>query len=101
MGTASYLLVGTKKAEQVSFGSTAHGAGRVSSRAEALRTLRGEQVVKDLKAKGIEIKGASWRGIAEEAPQMYKDIDEVIKVSDEVGLGRPVVRLVPLAVMKG
>ncbi len=101
MGTASYLLVGTKTAEQVSFGSTAHGAGRVSSRAEALRTLRGEQVVKDLKAKGIEIKGASWKGIAEEAPQMYKDIDEVIKVSDKLGIGRPVVRLVPLAVMKG
>lgn len=101
MGTASYLLVGTKKAEEVSFGSTAHGAGRVASRAEALRTLRGEQVAKELAAKNIEVKGASWKGIAEEAPQMYKDIDEVARVSHAVGIGNLVARLVPLAVMKG
>ncbi len=100
MGTASYLLTGTKKAEEISFGSTAHGAGRVGSRSEALRTLRGEQVAKDLANKGIEVKG-SWRGLAEEAPQMYKDIDEVVNVSHKLGIGNLVARFVPLAVMKG
>ena len=100
MGTASYLLAGTKKAEEISFGSTAHGAGRVGSRSEALRTLRGEQVKKDLADKGIEIKGP-WKGLAEEAPQMYKDIDEVVRISHKLGIGNIVARLVPLAVMKG
>ena len=100
MGTASYLLVGTKKAEEISFGSTAHGAGRVASRSEALRTLSGEQVAHDLAKKGIEVKGP-WKGLAEEAPQMYKDIDEVVNVSHRLGIGNLVVRLVPVAVMKG
>ena len=100
MGTASYLLLGTKKAEEVSFGSTAHGAGRVSSRTEALHTLRGEQVARQLSQKGIEVRG-SWKGLAEEAPQMYKDIDEVVNVSNKLELGKAIVRLVPLAVMKG
>ncbi|MBI5871488.1 RtcB family protein [archaeon] len=101
MGTASYLLVGTRTAEEISWGSTAHGAGRVASRAEALRTLRGEDVKRQLEAKGIEVKGVSWKGIAEEAPEMYKDIDEVARVSHELGIGNLVARLVPLGVMKG
>jgi len=101
MGTASYLLVGTKTAEKISFGSTAHGAGRVASRTFALKHLRGEDVVKELAAKGIEVKGVSWKGIAEEAPEVYKDIDEVVRVSHSLGIGNLVVRLVPIAVMKG
>jgi tRNA-splicing ligase RtcB len=101
MGTASYLLVGTKKAEEVSFGSTAHGAGRVGSRSEALRTLRGQDIVDQLRDKGILVKGNSMKGIAEEAPQMYKDIDEVIRVSHGIGIGNMVARLVPLGVVKG
>ena len=101
MGTASYLLVGTKKAEEVSFGSTAHGAGRLMSRHAAMRLQRGEDVVKDLAKKGITIKGASWKGLAEEAPQAYKDIDEVVRVSDSLGLAKKVVRLIPVEVMKG
>ena len=101
MGTASYLLVGTKKAEEMSFGSTAHGAGRVMSRHAAMRMKRGEQVVKDLAAKGITVKGASLKGLAEEMPEAYKDIDEVIRVSDSLGLAKKVVRLVPVEVMKG
>jgi tRNA-splicing ligase RtcB len=100
MGTASYVLVGTKKAEEISFGSTAHGAGRVGSRSHALRTIRGEQVARDLASKGIEVKGP-WKGLAEEAPQMYKDIDEVVRTSHKLGIGNLVARLVPLAVMKG
>jgi len=101
MGTASYLLVGTKKAEDVSFGSTAHGAGRVGSRSEALRTLNGQDIINQLKEMNIEVKGNSMKGIAEEAPQMYKDIDEVIRVSHGIGIGNMVARLVPLGVIKG
>ena len=101
MGTASYLLVGTSKAEDVSFGSTAHGAGRVGSRAQALRTLKAEDIVRHLNNNGIYIKGNSMRGIAEEAPEMYKDIDEVARVSTQLGIGKAVARLKPLGVMKG
>lgn len=101
MGTASYILVGTEKAEEVSFASTAHGAGRVSSRSAALRNLRGEDIKNELEKKGIDVRAGSWKSIAEEAPQVYKDIDEVARVSDAVGIGKLVVRLKPLAVMKG
>ena len=101
MGTASYLLVGTKEAEETSFGSTAHGAGRVSSRSEMLRTIRGEDVKRDLEKKNIEVVSNSMKGLAEESPQAYKDIDEVVKTSHQLGIGKMVVRLVPLGVMKG
>jgi len=101
MGTASYVLVGTKKAEEVSFGSTAHGAGRVSSRTKALHTIRGEHVKNELAKKGIDVKALSWKSLAEEAPEVYKDIDEVVRVSHEVGIGNLVVRVVPISVMKG
>jgi tRNA-splicing ligase RtcB len=101
MGTASYILVGTKEAEEKSFGSTAHGAGRVMSRHEAISSFRGEQVKSDLANKGIIVKGASWKGLAEETYQAYKDVDEVVKVSHEAGLGKLVARVVPIAVMKG
>ncbi len=101
MGTASFLLVGTKDAEALSFGSTAHGAGRVLSRHEALRRFRGEKIRDDLARRGIELKSTSWKGVAEEAAEAYKDVDEVVRVSGEVGLGRVVARLVPLGVMKG
>jgi tRNA-splicing ligase RtcB len=101
MGTASYLLVGTSKAEEVSFGSTAHGAGRVMSRHGALKEITGQQVQKNLEDKNILVKGTSWKGLAEETPEAYKDIDEVIRISDEVGIGKKVARLIPLAVMKG
>ncbi len=101
MGTASYLLIGTKKAEELTWGSTAHGSGRMSSRSAALRELRGEDIKKELEKKGIEIKAGSIKSIAEEAPQVYKDIDEVAMVSDKVGIGKLVAKLKPLAVMKG
>lgn len=101
MGTASYLLVGTKKAEEISFGSTAHGAGRVASRSAALRNFRGERIKSDLAKKGIEVKSGSWRSIAEEAPQVYKDIDEVVKTSHKLGIGNLVMKVRPLGVMKG
>jgi tRNA-splicing ligase RtcB len=101
MGTASYVLVGTKKAEELTFGSTAHGAGRVSSRSSALKNIKGEEVKKELNEKGIEVKSGSWKSLAEESPQVYKDIDEVVRVVDEVGLSKKVARLRPLVVVKG
>jgi tRNA-splicing ligase RtcB len=101
MGTASYLLVGTAEAEELSFGSTAHGAGRVMSRHEALRRFRGEEIRDDLARQGIELKSTSWKGVAEEAAAAYKDVDEVVRVSHEVGLGRLVAKVVPVGVMKG
>ena len=101
MGTASFLLAGTKEAEGLSFGSTAHGAGRVMSRHEALRRFRGEKIRDDLARRGIELKSTSWKGVAEEASEAYKDVDEVVRVSNEVGLGRLVAKVVPIGVMKG
>ena len=101
MGTASYLLVGTTQAEDVSFGSTAHGAGRVMSRHAAIREFPADKVRADLLRKGIEIRGASKKGIAEEAPGAYKDVDEVVRVSDALGIGKMVVRFTPLGVVKG
>jgi tRNA-splicing ligase RtcB len=101
MGTASYLLAGTAAAEALSFGSTAHGAGRVMSRHEALRRFRGEKIRDDLARRGIALVSTSWKGVAEEASEAYKDVDEVVRVSHETGLGRLVARVVPIGVMKG
>lgn len=101
MGTASYLLVGVKSAEEASFGSTAHGAGRLASRSAALRQFRGEDIIEKLHKKGIEVKGTSMKGLAEEADEVYKDIDEVVEVSHAAGLGKRVARMVPIGVMKG
>ncbi|MDP2924835.1 MAG: RtcB family protein [Nanoarchaeota archaeon] len=101
MGTASYILAGTKKAEEISFGSTAHGAGRVASRTSARKNLRSEDVKRELENKGIDVEAGSYKGIVEEAPSVYKDIDEVVSVSHEAGIGNLVAKLRPIAVMKG
>jgi tRNA-splicing ligase RtcB len=101
MGTSSYILVGTKLAEERSFGSTAHGAGRVMSRHEAKRRFRGEEIKRELEERGIELRSTSWKGVAEEASQAYKDVDEVVRVSHETGLGKLVAKVVPVGVMKG
>jgi tRNA-splicing ligase RtcB len=101
MGTASWVLAGTKEAQRESFASTAHGAGRTMSRHAATKKFRADSLVSDLKQKGIIVHGASKRGLAEEAPEAYKDVDEVVRVSHQAGIGRLVARLVPLAVMKG
>ena len=101
MGTASYLLIGTKKSEELTFGSCVHGAGRIKSRSSALKTLRGEEIKKGLGKKGIEVKAGSWKSLAEEAPEAYKDIEEVVRVVDELGISKKVARLRPMAVVKG
>ncbi|MTE20334.1 RtcB family protein [Streptomyces sp. TRM43335] len=99
MGTASYVLVG--KEGNDAFHSACHGAGRVWSRHQALRRVRGEQLRGDLEATGIAIRPATWRGLAEETPQAYKDVDAVVDATAGAGLARPVARLVPLGVVKG
>jgi tRNA-splicing ligase RtcB len=100
MGTASYVLCGIAEAKQ-SFYSTCHGAGRTMSRHQAIKTVSGEKVVQELQKKGIIVKCYSHRGIAEEAPLAYKDIDNVVEVVHQAGLSKKVARLVPLAVIKG
>jgi len=101
MGTSSYLLIGTKEAEKISFGSTAHGAGRIESRSKALKNLNGEKIKRELNEKGIEVISGSIKNLAEEAPQVYKNVDEVIEISDKVGLTKKIAKLKPVAVMKG
>ena len=101
MGTASYLLVGTKKAEEESFSSTCHGAGRAKSRREALRTVDFDTLIKELKNKGIEVRSSGKRTIVEEAPSAYKDINEVVNVVHNAGLSKKVCRMRPLCVVKG
>ncbi len=101
MGTASYILIGTDKAEQVTFSSIAHGAGRIKSRARALREYRGEKVARELGARGILVRAASWRVVAEEAPGVYKDVDEVVRVCQEAGIAKIVARMRPIGVVKG
>jgi len=100
MGTESYLLHGTKEAEET-FGSTCHGAGRVMSRHQALKKWRGEEVVRELKNRGIYVHPASFKVAAEEAPGAYKDIRSVVDVTHGAGISKKVVRLTPLGVVKG
>ncbi|MBD3259906.1 RNA-splicing ligase RtcB [Candidatus Woesearchaeota archaeon] len=101
MGTASYILVGTQKGLEMAFGSTAHGAGRAMSRHGALRQFRGETIKKELEAHNIIVKSASWKGIAEEAPKAYKNVDEVIKATEGSGICKIVARVRPIGVVKG
>jgi tRNA-splicing ligase RtcB len=101
MGTASYILVGTSASMQHTFGSCCHGAGRVLSRAEAKRQVRGEELRGQLNRNGITIRAGSMAGLAEEAPQAYKDVDRVIRVVNAAGLACTVARLEPVAVIKG
>ena len=101
MGTASYILVGTETGLKESFASVCHGAGRTMSRHEARRKKSGAQVKKELEAKGKVIKEKSSAGLAEEMPEAYKDIDEVIESVVLSGIGKKIARNVPLAVMKG
>jgi len=100
MGTPSFILVGAETAKET-FYSTAHGSGRVSSRAKMLKGVRGEQVAKELAAKGILIRAASWRVVAEEAPSAYKSSEEVALATELAGISKRVVRLYPLGVVKG
>ena len=101
MGTASYVLAGTRESEMRSFGSACHGAGRAMSRHQATRQWQGRQVVDDLAAKGVLIRSPSLRGVAEEAPGAYKEVGAVVDAAHQAGLARKVARLEPLICIKG
>ncbi|OGI45844.1 MAG: RNA-splicing ligase RtcB [Candidatus Muproteobacteria bacterium RBG_16_65_34] len=101
MGTASYVLAGTKESETHAFSSACHGAGRAMSRHQAFKTWKGRQVIDELAARGILIKSPSSRGVAEEAPGAYKDVSAVVNAADRAGLARTVARLEPLICIKG
>lgn len=101
MGTASWVLAGTAQSMAQSFGSTCHGAGRVLSRHQAKRAIRGDQLRRDLEQGGIHVRAGSLPGLAEEAPEAYKDVDEVVETVAAAGLARKVARLRPVAVIKG
>ncbi len=101
MATNSWILVGTPKSMEVSFGSTAHGAGRTMSRSAAKRQFWGGDVKKALEERGMVIRSASQAVLAEEAGPAYKDVNRIAEVSEKIGIAARVVRLAPLAVVKG
>ena len=101
MGTASWILLGSQKSLELSFGSTAHGAGRTMSRSAAKRSYTAEGVKSGLESKGIYVKAMTREGVVEETPEAYKDVDAVAEVSHSLGIATKVVRLVPIGVIKG
>jgi tRNA-splicing ligase RtcB len=101
MGTASYVLAGMQTAMEETWGSTCHGAGRSMSRHQAIRESKNRDIVKELASLNIIARAKSRLGLAEEIPDAYKDIDEVIEIVEKAGLAKKVVRMVPLAVIKG
>ncbi len=101
MGTASFVLKGTDSAMKSTFGSTCHGAGRVMSRSAAVRQFRGERIKEQLGEQGIYVRAASLKVVAEESPDVYKNVDEVVEVAHGAGISTKVAKLVPLGVVKG
>jgi tRNA-splicing ligase RtcB len=101
MGTASYILAGTKDSMHLAYGSACHGAGRSMSRRKATKQWSGRNVIQQLADQGILIRSPSLRGIAEEAPGAYKDVSAVVKAADRAGLSRLVAKLEPLICIKG
>ncbi|MFV1858209.1 MAG: RtcB family protein, partial [Anaerolineales bacterium] len=97
MGTASWVLLGTEGSMEQSFGSTCHGAGRTMSRKKAKKTVRGDRLKDELEKRGIHIRAGSMPGLAEEAPQAYKDVDAVVEVVAKAGIAKKVARLRPVA----
>ncbi len=101
METGSFLLVGTKKAEEETFSTTCHGSGRTMSRNAAKRMFRGEQLQRDMEKRGILVKSVSYSGLAEEAGKAYKEIDEVVESVHQAGISMKVAKLVPIGNIKG
>ncbi|MFC1848454.1 RtcB family protein, partial [Chloroflexota bacterium] len=101
MGRYSYIAVGTERAMEETFGSTCHGAGRLKSRSAAKRSISGADVARELANKGITVKAASIASLAEEAPAVYKDVADVVHITDAAGISLKVVRARPIGVIKG
>ena len=101
MGTSSWILLGQPNSMNLTFGSTAHGAGRTMSRTRARKNYTESQVRKYLTDKGIVVKALTRDGVVEEAPQAYKDVDSIVNVSHELGIATKVAKLLPIGVIKG
>jgi len=101
MGTSSYVLVGTEKAMEETFGSSCHGAGRAKSRHAAKKEITAEELIRQLNEKGIKVRGASRSGLTEESPDAYKDVSAVVEVVQNAGIARKVAKLIPMGVIKG
>ncbi len=101
MGTSSWILLGKPNSMDLSFGSTAHGAGRTMSRSQARRNYTEDYVKKSLNDKGIFIKALTRDGVVEETPEAYKDVDAVVNVSHNLGIATKVAKLIPIGVIKG
>jgi tRNA-splicing ligase RtcB len=101
MGTASWILRGSPKSMELTFGSTAHGAGRTMSRSAAKRSYTAQGVQEKLQARGIYVKALTREGVVEETPEAYKNVDAVAEVSHKLGIATKVARLVPIGVIKG
>ena len=101
MGRCSFVSVGVEEAMEVSFGSSCHGAGRAESRTRAKRMLRGRDIREELEAEGVVAMAHGWASLAEEAPVAYKDVEDVVRVSEDAGLARRAIRLRPMGVIKG
>lgn len=101
MGTSSYVLAGAEESMNISFGSACHGAGRTMSRTKARKKIFGKDLLKSLNSQGIEVQANSLKGLAEEAPDAYKDVDSVVSVVEKAGIAKIVAKLRPLAVVKG
>jgi tRNA-splicing ligase RtcB len=101
MGTMSYVLAGTERAMHETFGSTCHGAGRLKSRSAMKKQLSGRDVLDRLSKRGIEVRAGSLSGLAEEAPEAYKDVASVVEVAHGAGISKKVARTRPIAVVKG
>jgi tRNA-splicing ligase RtcB len=101
MGTCSYVLVGTERAMDETFGSSCHGAGRSKSRHAAKKEISADELVQELKNKGIHVRGASKSGLTEENPNAYKDVSVVVEVVHNAGIAKKVAKLIPIGVIKG
>jgi len=101
MGRASFVLVGTERALEETFGSVCHGAGRLMSRTQAKKGRQAKDVIESLRSLGVVAKATSREGLTEEVPEAYKSIDDVVEAVDSAGLARRVARLKPVGVVKG
>jgi tRNA-splicing ligase RtcB len=101
MGRYSYVLVGTERAMEETFGSSCHGAGRVMSRHQAIKAAKGRSITREMENRGIYVRASGRETLVEEMPDAYKDVSQVVEIVHNAGLGKKVVKLRPLGVMKG
>jgi len=101
MGRASYVLAGTQRAMDETFGSTCHGAGRMMSRSAALRSARGRSIIREMEERGVYVRAASKATLAEEMPEAYKDVSKVVEVVHRAGISRLVAKIIPMGSIKG